>query len=710
VRLNNILKFIILIGLSCVSSFGGPQMISDVKMNADKVDFNYETNESSFSGNVCISKGDMILKADQAKIAMIDKKAKASGSVNLLNKNRVFFCDNIDYDFNKKNGVMVNAQTYEGPFVIKGSNVRESSNGLIEIDDASIFSCHNANPHFYITAKQINLLPDNKITLKHAVFWLGPIPVFYWPYYKRDLSEHSVFSFRIKQNDILGFAFLTKYKFFAGKHVIAKALVDYYEKRGFGVGIESKILYDKNTTLIDAYYINDSEFDPNRSEEEAGDQSRYQMHLTNSTSFSKQTTSKLNMTIYSDLDFYDDFFPDKFDQDIQPDNRFRLNHSSESSSSGINLRVKLNDFHNVLERLPELYFDLHQTVLGETNFYFLSSNRLAYLNQDFNTTNTSYDTTRFYSRNVFTYAKKYFGWLSISPQIQLDTIWYSTSRDTSTYNVDTEVLNTETGILETITTTNTLEEEGSSLLRFAPSFSFSLSTSLFKVFQPNSNILFGDNKCRHILTPSISYVYTPKSNEDNENIFQFDEIDKQASEVQSSINFNLISRWQVKDGDSSKTVLNDRLSISYDLEADDNPIGNLNYDSEIRFTRNFKMDARTSYDIEEGEISYVRDDFSWQVDNIFGLSLTYWYRRNDDDIISPELSINFSNNLFLRAYGFYNDETGVFEKTALSLVKSMHCLDLALTYSEREFRDEKTIYFSISPRNHTAQGLTFEQM
>ena len=708
-RLNNISKYFILIWLSCSVSFGESQTIAGMKMNADKVDFDYETNESSFSGNVIISKGKMILKSDKAKISMSDKKAKASGDVNILNDNRVFFCDKINYDFKNKDGVMINAQTYEGPFIIKGSEARETENNMIEIDDASIFACHNTNPHFRITAKQIILLPNNKIISKHAVFWLGPIPVFYWPYYKRDLSEHSIFSFRVMQNDILGFAFLTKYKFFAGEHVIAKALVDYYEKRGLGIGIESKILYDKSTTKVESYFIDDSEFDPNRSEDEAGNQGRYHVHLTNSSSFSNKTTAKLNMTYYSDLDFYDDFFPDKFDQDIQPDNRLRINHSSEGSSLGMNLRLKLNDFHNVLERLPEFYFDLHQTSLGETNFYFLSSNRLAYLNQDFNTSDNTHDTTRFYSRNLITYAKKYFGWLSISPQIQLDTIWYSTSRKTSTYDVETEVLNSETEELEIITTTSILEEEASSLLRVAPSFSLSFSTSLFKVFQSDSN-MFDFNKYRHILTPSISYVYTPKSNEDNENIFQFDEIDNRASEMQSSINFNLISRWQIKKGNNSETVLNDRLSISYDLEADEDPISNLNYDSEIRFFRNFKMDARTSYDVEDGEIDYVRDDFSWQVSNVFGLSLAYWYRKNDDDIITPELSVNFSNNLFLRAYGFYNDETGIFEKTTFSLIKSMHCLDFALTYSEREFRDEKTIYFSISPRNHSAQGLTFEEI
>lgn len=673
---------------------------SDIKMNADKVDFDYNDNVSNFKGNVNIAYEELSLKADEAKVFITDKRASAKGQVMILHQNKVYFCDELNYDFEKKTGLMINGATYDGMWILKGSNIKQISKNEVHVYDAKMILCQNTSPHYYMTASDVILYPGEKIEAKNMVFWLGPLPIFYMPYYTLSLNDESAFGIRFRQNDIFGFQTLTYYKFQPSDFMKSKLYLNWYEKRGVGFGVTNKIFSDNGNGKLSGFYIKDKEFEPTRSRETEGELERYRVSYDQYNKVKNNITSTLNFNYYSDLDLFDDYFSKEFDTRIQPDNRYRLNYGTEDYSLSMVLRYNPNDFDNSLLRLPQFDFNWYQHQIGASDFYFTSINQVAYLQHDYaDSSLLEYKSARSYTGNTIDYSKKFFGWLTINPKFKFEALWYSKSLIES-YLTETSLDENGNEIIQT----ETVYDEGSSIVRTALDFSVAFSTNLYKVFSFDNSIL-GYSKFRNIITPSIIYSYNPDPSKDNDDIIQFDELDNR-KESSSYLVLSWISRWQAKNDEKTDTIIYNQYSFSYDLKADDDPLGNFIYSSDIRLANNFFVDFRFSYDLEESVTNYFRTDLSYRFSDILGISLAYWDRYNQDNIITPEISLNFGNELFLRGYVYYNEESSKIERSEVSLIKGLHCWDIALQYFEKEYRDEKTIYISFSPRGTNARGIS----
>ena len=661
-------------------------MTEGVKMNADKVDFDYENNVSNFSGNVNISKDSYTLKADEAKLYNEERRAVASGHVLIKDKDRIYFCDDVSYDFNVRQGVMNNASTVEEIWVMTGSRVEQIENNTIRITDARVSTCSKDNPHFYMTASEILFSPNREFTAKKAIFWLGPIPIFYFPSYTRCLDENARFGVRFGVGSEMGFQTLTHYDFIRTDHVKATVNADYHTKRGAGVGVDAKAISKTSQTDLTTYYINDQEFEPNQSTEEAGTLSRYRVSLNNKTRFESGIKSVLEVNKHSDPDIYEDFFRDEFYENIQWDNRYRLYYADEYYSSGLTMRFKTNDFDNMLERLPQYDLNIYEFELGkDTNLYFSSNNHVANLRQNFTNDQIEYDALRGYTGESLSYSKKFFSWLSFNPRVDLEGIWYSDTLGENTLEDGSR-------------------EYADGDMRWVQNYTLDLSTNLTKIFSRNDP-LFECSRFRHILTPGLEYFFRPDPNLEDKTIMQFDEYDSRPKT--NTLTPNLISRWQGKKDDGTiKTLLNTRYFITYDFEAEEDNWTNLGVDSQIRTTDNTMIDLYWSYSMAESRTDDFRTDLSWRLSNKFGVSCFYWYRGEDEDeIIAPELSFNFSDDIFIRGYTYYNTTQSLVERSEINLIKSMHCLDFSARFVQRDYRDEKIIYFMFSPKGMASPGL-----
>lgn len=657
-----------------------------VKMNADKVDFDYENNVSNFSGNVRIEKDNYSLVSDEAKLYNQERRAVASGHVLIKDKDKIFFCDDVSYDFNAKRGVMNNASTVEEIWIMTGSKVEQIENNTIRILDARVSTCSKDHPHFYMTASEILFSPNREFVAKKATFWLGPVPIFYFPAYTRSLDKDAPFGVRFGVGSELGFQTLTRYDFLKTDHVKATANADLYTKRGVGVGVDAKAFSESSKSKLVSYYINDQEFEPNQSTEKAGTLSRYRISLNSNTRFESGIKSALEVNKHSDPDIYEDFFRDEFYEHVQWDNRYRLYYADEYYSSGLTLRFKTNDFDNMLERLPQYDFNIYEFELGtDTNLYFTSNNHVANLRQNFTDNQIEYDALRGYTGESLSYSKKYFGWLNFNPRVDLEGIWYS----------DT---------LGETTRQDGSREYADGDLRWVQNYTVSLSTNLTKIFDTRDP-LFECTRFRHILTPGLEYFLRPDPSVKDEDILQFDEYDSRPKT--NTLTPNLISRWQGKKEDGTiKTLLNTRYFITYDFEAEDDNWTNLGLDSQIRTTDNTMIDLFWSYNMAESRTDDFRTDLSWRLGNKFGLSCFYWYRGEDqDEIVAPELSFNFSDDIFIRGYAYYNTTQSLIERSEISVIKSMHCLDFSTKFVQRDYRDETIIYFMFSPKGMASPGV-----
>lgn len=662
---------------------GFPEEESDIEMHAEKVEYNYETGQSVLTGSVNLQYKGTVIRADEARLSPADKKGEATGDVMILDGTRVFFCDSIQYDFQNKTGLMTSSSTLDGPWILTADHVQQTENGVIRLSCTRICLCPKERPHFYLTAREVQIRNNSELKAKHVVVWLGPVPVFYWPVYKRQLDGSGNFvGIRIGHTSHSGVQILTSLNFSPSDHLSVKGKLDWHQKRGVGLGVDARFRKDGNNSCLSQYYIHDRDFVPTRSLETPGEKDRSRLKFEDSRRLGNIWNSNLEFNYFSDADLLQDFFYDEFDQAIQPDTRYRISRTTDRTSMGAILRVRVNDYEQVLERLPQFYFDLIPLEIGGnlSNLFFSSTNQAGFLRQQFSDDAAEgYDSFRLYSKETFDYSKKFFGWLTFNPSLSLEAAGYSKSKDP---------------------VTNAQKEE--SLLRISELFSATFSTSLYKVYEPPF-YCFGSGRFLHVLTPSVTYGYRSRPDKENEEVLQFDELDNRSN--MNVMTVELISRWQVKE--QSDPLINNIYSISYDLENEESRWGHFNLYSQIRLTRDFKMDFLFDYNTEEKETQSFRSDLSWRYGNKVGLSLGYWNRLEKDNLVIPEFSLNISDDIFIRTYFLYNDGTDKLERSEIILVKSMHCMDVAMRYMVRDNRDERMIYFTVSPKNYSTGGLRF---
>ncbi len=661
-----------------------------LKMNADKVNFDYETGVSHFSENVNIEYHGVKLFANEATVSLKDKKAKASGQVLIVDGNKIYCCESIDYNFDAKKGLMLNGSTMENAWILTGDRVNQIAKDRFIVENCRVSVCGNDHPHFFMTAPRVEVESGKYLIAHDVLFWMGPVPIFYWPYYKQRLDKNeNFFNLRLGHSSLLGGYVSTRFHYPVTDNTDLNTNVNYYSKRGVGFELNSKTVTEKSQSLFRSFYIQDKKFTPTLSQEKPGSLVRHRLHFQNNAVLSDWQSS-LDLNRLSDADVLNDYYKSESNATLQVDHQYRLSKTNEFKSQGVYIRMRANDFYSALERAPEFYYDrVPFEIIDYSNVYFSSTNSASFLKrrpaESPGILLNEPSLFRGYTRNALTYTDKFFDWLSFNPEAGLETIVYSKSIG-------------KTGL-----------NDGGNLLRWAPFFGMHFSTNLWKRYDTDET-LWDYTRFRHVLTPGIGYSYQPKPSSQNSEIIQMDELDNRVKKQEIAL--ELISRWQAKDSVSTgetPNLFNTRYSIPYNLDADTDPWGNFAVESEWRPTKDFKADVRLSYDFQNEEVSSVRTDLSWRFENIFGVSLGYWYRPVEGSLITPELSLNIGDDWFLRGYCHYNDESQIFERKEIAIIKSLHCLDLSLRFYERDFLDEKGFYITLSPKNITSGAIGYSE-
>lgn len=111
----------------------------------------------------------------------------------IKNQEGVFLDGVLTRDSGKKEG---------DPFIIHSDLTGRDTSGTIAFKKGVLTTCDDPDPHWSIRASRIWMLPGNEIALLNALFFVGPLPVFYIPffYYPGDeMIFHPVFGYRNRE-------------------------------------------------------------------------------------------------------------------------------------------------------------------------------------------------------------------------------------------------------------------------------------------------------------------------------------------------------------------------------------------------------------------------------------------------------------------------------------------------------------------------------
>ena len=97
----------------------------------------------------------------------------------------------LEYHGADQTGTILQAKVESGTMTLTGRKVDLLPGHVIKAYDASVTTCIRPNPHYHITAKQIQVSPNGKVNAKNVTIWLGRTRIISLPSVQKNFSSGS---------------------------------------------------------------------------------------------------------------------------------------------------------------------------------------------------------------------------------------------------------------------------------------------------------------------------------------------------------------------------------------------------------------------------------------------------------------------------------------------------------------------------------------
>ncbi len=792
-----------------------------ISIYADKISVNTINKEFNASGNVKAKRLDVVkkeiyidelnkLKENKFSKYNItgtttDKFGRTKYLVSIATIQDAWRGTLIKGNLKEKTFTLENFHMKAGGMFLVGEQAYRDTNGVITIKKARFSSCeycYDDHEHYAFVANEVILTPEDlrKLELgRHSIYAknmfleVGKVPVFWIPaFYKPSDPSSWRWSFQGGKNKDKGGGFVKlakRFEWLDNPYFGTKLLLDEYEQRGFGYGTKNKFYTNKSRTDLFLYRIRDrrpyfTEKDNTRDWLWA-DKPDYRMetpkqryeidfshlnHLTNSTDF------RLQYDKISDGDFKEDF---SFGNNDNVASFAALEQQFKYFSSSIIVRPRVNEFYSVAEQTPEIRFDFPRQNI--TNFLYYQG-EISYSHfemewREYDKIRTlgnlvdpsDFDVDRFDMLNML-YTPINIYDFNILPRAGVRNTHYTHSSATglSTNDIGTMFI-VDDSDRQWNGTINNYDDDGHNLTRSIFELGIELNTMFYKTSYDTKSSFLELDGVRHLVMPYINYNYIPEPDEDKENIYYFDDIDR--IEKQHFVRFGILQRFQTKRGDENNYTVANWLKIEnyYDYhfieDARNNHSGSFgtvidfNPTEKLSFKTNLLLDLESvhSHDTMTTRNGRERDErkgISSKYINALTSSAQYtiiddWkihagYNYQDDYIqrniysMGSSLTDITSGTSFLNSYSrsqtitggvsfpigdkttvkateTYDVEQGRFTTTTVLLNRNLHCWDLDIGYTRDNYRFEgKTerndaVFFTLSLSAFSGLNITIDR-
>lgn len=497
--------------------------------------------------NVAIHLGDTDIYGDNGEYNSETHIVRVTGNVRIYRGNELYTGETGTYNTETQEITASNLRSLEFPYFLAGQDVDRTTTGddddtrTLTLIHNGYFTTHDAfNPDFRLKANTVRVYENDYIVMKHVFFYVGKVPVFYFPFLYQSLDDSFSFIISPAYTSSWGASVLSRVSFPIGKRIKATARVDYRVRRGVAVGFDADMKYGAKKdswAKLRTYFIQDQNPLINRTSLPRGavPDSRYRVQFADRTEFGHDITGFVSVEKLSDPFVLQDFFQAEYRVYPVPDNIISLNKYNPNYSLTAFSRVQVNNFFEATERLPDISLDIkRQPVLGSGIFYEGEAS-VANLRRNFAEGQGGFDprtgriellqdyqALRLDTFHQFTYPNTYFGWLSIIPRVGFRATYYSESRDTSNDNFlpdDNYLIPTFTRPLPTAATPL---PEGGSLVRTVVNTGIEASFKVSRTWEDAQSRTLGLDGLRHIIQPFMNLSYVFGDNTDPARILQFD--------------------------------------------------------------------------------------------------------------------------------------------------------------------------------------------
>ena len=472
-----------------------------------QVHYDQATGTMRGTNGVYFKYGNTVLTADVVWVNPQSMQVEADGRVRIETGDALWVGEHANYNLKTKQLHAEQFRTGKPPLFaagqglsgVVGSNVFIGTNVFVTTDDYS-------DPAVRITASRIRIVPNKYVELWNATFWVKGVPVFYFPYYERNLGPHANnFNFMPGFQTSYGFYSLNNYQWYLNDEVDGKVHLDYRSKRGFGEGPDLNLHMGRwGEADLKYYYLHDNEpYSQTNGVSNPGPISSERQRFN----LEYQATPYTNLNVKSVVDYQSDslvehdFFQTAFRENPQPYTFVEVNPYWSNWSLDGETTPRVNTFFDEVDRLPDVRLTGFRQQVGSSPFYYDSQSSAGYYRSylDQNTNGNDqllYSASRADTYHQITLPWTFFNWLNVAPRAGGRLTYYSSESGPGATNNATsrEVFNTG----------------------MAASFKTS------RLWPAATNSLLQVDGLRHVIEPSANYVYVPSPSAAPNQLPQFD--------------------------------------------------------------------------------------------------------------------------------------------------------------------------------------------
>ena len=659
------------------------------------VTFDLRTSTFTYTNSVLLKFGDTILAAQKVQLNQQTLDAAAEGDVVILREGaQVWRGERINYNLRTRIMTTPSFRAGHPPYFMAGEQlVTVPTNGAYIGTNATFTTDDNANPNYQLRARKIVIVPGKYIEARHAIVYLEGVPVMYLPYFHKEAGRHpNNYEFLAGYRSSWGAFLLNTYNWYWNERLNGAVNLDLRSERGIAGGPDFH-WHDRafGEGLLRYYYAHD--IDPEKVFGYRTPQEDRQRVL-----FQDQWRPRTNLTVKSVVSYQSDpfvlrdFYESEYHAEAQPKSFVEANQAWQNWNLNALAQFRVNDFQETVERLPDVKLTGLRQEIGKTPLYYESDSSIGYFRHVFPAE------TNFYSPNLTNYFSAvradtyhqiilpwtFFGWLNVAPRVGERLTYYGEANERG----------------------STTREQSRSVFNTGVEFTWKAS----RVYREAESDLLDVRGLRHIIEPSLNYVFVPDPDDRPNKLPQFDSqlptsrllpidfpdynsID--SIDSQSVVRLGLRNKLQTKREGHIDNLLNWALYTDWRLSAHHGQTTFSDIYSDIDFKPRtwITLSSETRHSLNRGSFQEANHALTIQPNEVWSVSLGHRYREDSpelgrgNNLITGVFYLRLNENWGFRISEHYECRDGTLEYQYYTVYRDFRSWTGALTLRVRDDRD-----------------------
>ncbi len=669
------------------------------------VEYDFQ-NDLAHGTNIFIKYGNATLMADSAKVNQRTGEVVADGHVRIESGDQIWVGDHITYNFKTHQMRSEEFRMGKPPAFAAGRELQgDITNHTYNARHAFVTTDDVSNPAIRVRASRIKIVPGKYVEMWNAVLYMDGVPTFYFPFYRRSLGEHAnTFNFLPGYSSAYGPFLLSDYNWYLNDEADGRLRLDYREKRGVGTGPELNLHLNRwGEATFKYYYVHDQ--DPNYSTNSLP----YYGNIPENRQwlyFGYQATPFTNLNVKAMVNYQSDplvlhdFSQGAYTANPQPNTFTEVDKYWENWDLDTITTPGVNDFFDQVERLPQVNLTGFRQPIFDTPVYYESESSAGYYRQLYADTNNPalpyYAAARADTYHQLLLPWTFFNWLNVTPHAGGRLTYYSDETGPAGTNSETYRRVFDTGA--------------------------EVSFKVSRLWTGATNSLLDIDGLRHIIQPSVNYVYVPNPSKSATQLPQFDtqlpslELlpirfpdynDIDAIDSENVIRFGLRNTLQTMRNGRLDNLLNWNLMLDWNLKpnAQTNAIflqpqqtfDDLYSDLSFKPRTWITLTSQLRYSINASELNMSFHQVAFAPNDRWSWGIGHWYLRNGfldegENFITSTIFYRLSDNWGLRAAHDFDAQSGRLQGQFYTLYRDFRSWTGALTFRVQDNSSGPTDY------------------